>query len=158
MLSSRLSDAGRISLVGILVPAVACGALGSALAGNEQFFPADSSSAQAALFLASAMAVIAFPVLARILTDTGAAQTRIGTLAISAAAIDDAVAWSLLALTLALASDSAAGVLVTFIGAVAYAAGMVLFIRPLLRRLDERSVIPDTPVVLTTVLTVVFLC
>jgi len=67
------------------VPAVACGALGSALAGNERFFPADSSSAQAGLYLASAMAVIAFPVLAWVLTDTGAAQTRIGTLAISAA-------------------------------------------------------------------------
>ncbi|MFL5761842.1 MAG: cation:proton antiporter [Thermomicrobiales bacterium] len=158
MLGSHRSEAGRLSLIGIVVPALAGGLLGVALAEDDRLFPSSTSPEQGGLFLASAMAVTAFPVLARILTDTGAAQTRIGTLAISAAAFDDAVAWTLLALTLALAKDSASGALVTCIGAVAYAAGMIFFIRPLLRRLDERAVMPDTPVAVTSVLTVVFLC
>jgi Kef-type K+ transport system membrane component KefB len=104
------------------------------------------------------MAVTAFPVLARILTDIGAAQTRIGTLAISAAAFDDAVAWTLLALTLALARDSASSAAVTLIGAAAYAAGMIVLIRPLLKRLNERSAIRLTPAGLAVVLAAVMLC
>jgi Kef-type K+ transport system membrane component KefB len=158
MLSSHLSDAGRVSLVGIVIPALTGGALGIALAGDARLFPADISSAQGGLFLASAMAVTAFPVLARILTDTGAAQTRIGTLAISAAALDDAVAWTLLALTLALVRDSASGAAVTFVGAAAYAAVMIVLIRPRLRRLNERSAIRLTPAGLTGVLAAVMLC
>jgi Kef-type K+ transport system membrane component KefB len=158
MLSSHISDAGRISLIGIVVPALTGGVLGLLLAGNHQLFPTTSSPGQAGLFLASAMAVTAFPVLARILTDIGAAQTRIGTLAISAAAFDDAAAWTLLALTLALARDSVGSAVVTIIGAAAYAAGMVVLIRPLLRRLNERSAIRLTPAGLAGVLVVVMLC
>ena len=43
------------------------------------------------------MSVTAFPVLARILTDRGLHRTRIGSLAIASAAVDDIAAWSLLA-------------------------------------------------------------
>ncbi len=158
MLRSHRSDASRVSLIGIIVPAFAGGILGIVLAEDDRLFPANTSAAQGGLFLASAMAVTAFPVLARILTDTGNAQTRIGTLAISAAAFDDAVAWTLLALTLALAKDSASGALETMIGAAAYATVMIFLIRPLLRRLDARSAIPVTPAGLTVVLAAVMLC
>jgi hypothetical protein len=50
-----------------------------------------------ALFVGTAMPVIAFPVLARILTDRGMHRTRIGGIALASAAIDDVLAWSLLA-------------------------------------------------------------
>lgn len=43
------------------------------------------------------MPVITFPVLARILTDRGMHRTRIGGIALARAAIDDVLAWSLLA-------------------------------------------------------------
>jgi K+:H+ antiporter len=157
MLSSHISDAGRVSLIGIVVPALTGGVLGVVLAGDDRLFPATSSPEQAGLFLASAMAVTAFPVLARILTDIGAAQTRIGTLAISVAAFDDAAAWTLLALTLALARDSASSAAVTIVGAAAYAAGMIVLVRPLLRRLNERSAIRLTPAGLAAVLAAVML-
>ena len=45
-----------------------------------------------------ALAVTAFPVLARILTDRGIAQTELGVLALSCAAVGDVAAWWLLAL------------------------------------------------------------
>jgi Kef-type K+ transport system membrane component KefB len=51
-----------------------------------------------ALFLGIAMSVTAFPVLARILTDRGLTRTRLGMLALTAAAVDDVTAWCLLAL------------------------------------------------------------
>ena len=51
----------------------------------------------------TAMSVIAFPVLARILTDRGIHRTRIGGIALASAAIDDVLAWSLLAVVAAIA-------------------------------------------------------
>jgi Kef-type K+ transport system membrane component KefB len=133
------SDAGRISLTGIAFPAIAGATMGIAFANNEHLFPARISHGQAALFLASALAVTAFPVLARILTDSGAAQTRVGTLALSAAAFDDAVAWGLLALTLALAEGSSGGAIVTIAGTLLFVAFMVVIGRPILRRFDSAA-------------------
>ncbi len=55
-----------------------------------------------ALFMGAAMAITAFPVLARILTDTGLHRTRIGALAITCAAVDDVTAWCILAVVVAI--------------------------------------------------------
>src|SRR5215510_3113 len=56
-----------------------------------------------ALFVGTAMAVTAFPVLARILTDRGMHRTRIGSIALASAALDDVLAWSLLVVVVAIA-------------------------------------------------------
>jgi Kef-type K+ transport system membrane component KefB len=57
-----------------------------------------------ALFLAVCMSVTAFPVLARILDETGLAGTRLGSVAIACAAFGDVIAWLLLAAILAFSS------------------------------------------------------
>jgi Kef-type K+ transport system membrane component KefB len=57
-----------------------------------------------ALFLGAAMSVTAFPVLARILTDRGMHRTAIGGLALGSAAVDDVLAWSMLALVVTVAA------------------------------------------------------
>ncbi len=49
------------------------------------------------LFIGVAMSITAFPVLARILSDRGLQRTPLGTLALTCAAINDAIAWCLLA-------------------------------------------------------------
>ena len=56
-----------------------------------------------ALFVGTAMSVTAFPVLARILTDRSMHHTRIGNIALASAATDDVLAWSLLAVVIAIA-------------------------------------------------------
>ncbi|THA34037.1 cation:proton antiporter [Streptomyces sp. A1277] len=56
------------------------------------------------LFIATAMSITAFPVLARILTDKGLATTRLGTFALACAAADDALAWCLLIAVTSLAT------------------------------------------------------
>jgi Kef-type K+ transport system membrane component KefB len=48
-----------------------------------------------ALFIGVAMAITAFPVLARILTDRGLTRTALGVVALGCAAIDDVTAWCL---------------------------------------------------------------
>ncbi|MDT7581716.1 MAG: hypothetical protein QOK35_2980, partial [Pseudonocardiales bacterium] len=89
-----------------------------------------------ALFLGVAMSITAFPVLARILTERGIHRLPIGVLALACAAIDDVVAWSLLALVVAVAVGGTFGGVGTIVGlTLVYAAVMVLVVRPLLRRL-----------------------
>jgi Kef-type K+ transport system membrane component KefB len=92
-----------------------------------------------ALFLGVAMSVTAFPVLARILTERGLVRTRVGAMALAAAAVDDVAAWCLLALVVGIASATGAlGALVTVGCALAYSAGIWLVARPLLARLGPR--------------------
>lgn len=55
-----------------------------------------------ALFLGISMSVTAFPVLARILGDRGMTRTRLGTIAMACAAVNDLAAWCLLAVVVAL--------------------------------------------------------
>lgn len=89
-----------------------------------------------ALFMGTAMAITAFPVLARILTDTGINRTRLGAVAITCAAVDDITAWCILAVVVGIAK--AAGPLDavrTTVLAVAFLAGMLFVVRPMLRRL-----------------------
>jgi Kef-type K+ transport system membrane component KefB len=91
-----------------------------------------------ALFMAVAMSITAFPVLARILTDRDMARTELGVIALSCAAIDDVTAWCLLAFVVGVAkADIGEGFLITA-GALAYIAFMFLVARPALRRVMQR--------------------
>ncbi|GAA0258607.1 cation:proton antiporter [Cryptosporangium japonicum] len=86
------------------------------------------------LFIGAAMSITAFPVLARILTDRGMHRTRLGGLALASAAVDDVIAWSLLAVVVTVAGSSAEAqwhVLLT----LPYVALMFFVVRPFLRRL-----------------------
>jgi Kef-type K+ transport system membrane component KefB len=49
------------------------------------------------LFMGAAMSITAFPVLARILTERDMLRTRVGSVAITCAAVDDVTAWCILA-------------------------------------------------------------
>jgi Kef-type K+ transport system membrane component KefB len=89
------------------------------------------------LFLGTAMAITAFPVLARILTDRNLLRTPIGGLALTSAAIGDVLAWSLLAVAAALAGAGRHPWLVLFV--VPYAAAMLFVVRPLLGWLLRRA-------------------
>ncbi len=88
-----------------------------------------------ALFVGVSLAITAFPVLARILNDSGLTRTRLGSLALACAAIDDATAWCLLALVACLAT--AQGILpalATFGLTLVFALTMWLVVRPLVAR------------------------
>src|SRR5690242_6463802 len=49
------------------------------------------------LFMGASMSITAFPVLARILTERNMLQSRLGTMAITCAAVDDVTGWCILA-------------------------------------------------------------
>jgi len=90
------------------------------------------------LFLGSAMSITAFPVLARIITEHNLQGTRLGTLALTCAAVDDVTAWCLLALAIAVAhTNSMVGALPTLAWSALYIALMVTVGRKLLQRLSN---------------------
>ena len=89
-----------------------------------------------ALFMGAAMSITALPVLARILTERNMLGSRLGTLAIACAAVDDASGWCILAsLTVLIrAQRGPMSVWLTIIGSPAYALFMVYGVRRLVRR------------------------
>ena len=62
----------------------------------------ESDPTGSALFVATAFSITALPILGRILIDFSMTRTRLGVIAISAAAINDVIGWLLLALVTAL--------------------------------------------------------
>ena len=64
---------------------------------DQDLAPAGVPLAHFVLFLGVAMSITAFPVLARILADTGLTRTDLGRLALTCAAVGDVTAWCLLA-------------------------------------------------------------
>ncbi len=96
------------------------------------------------LFLAVAMSITAFPVLARILTDRGMSRTELGVVALSCAATDDVTAWCLLAFVVGIAKAQVGAGLAVAIGALTYLTIMILIVRPLAARLVLRW--PNGPV------------
>ncbi|KAJ2725120.1 hypothetical protein GGI07_001490 [Coemansia sp. Benny D115] len=77
------------------------------------------------LFLGVAMAITAFPVLGRILSELNLLKTTVGSTAMSAAAIDDVTSWCLLALVIALTNNSSG---LTALWALLVGAGWTLFV------------------------------
>jgi Kef-type K+ transport system membrane component KefB len=91
------------------------------------------------LFLGVAMSITAFPVLARILTERRMHRTPVGVLALACAAIDDVVAWSLLAVVVAVAVGGTLGGVGWILAlTVIYGVVMVVVVRPLLSRTAQR--------------------
>jgi len=127
-----------VSQASIVVP-LALGAL-LALGMYGTLAPAHVSKTAFVLFVAVSMSITAFPVLARILTERGLYNTRLGALAIACAAVDDVTAWCLLAVVAAIAtSGSLGGVLTTVLLAGAFLGLMLGVLRPLLARLAARA-------------------
>jgi len=147
LIRGRERVAAGVSTGSVVLPLVLGSALGVWLA-HRNHLPHVSTFA---LFIGTAMAATAFPVLARILTDRGLHRTRIGGLALASAAIADVLAWCLLAVVVALAGSSAQWKVLL---AIPFVALMFAVVRPLLRRLSRFYLQAGrlTPNILATVL------
>jgi Kef-type K+ transport system membrane component KefB len=86
------------ALSSVVLPLVLGSMLGVYL--DARLAPAGVSTAHFALFMGVAMAITAFPVLARILSDSGMSRTELGVRALTCAAVNDIAAWCLLALVI----------------------------------------------------------
>ena len=113
--------AGFISLAGVTAPLLLGVVLVLTTTGAVPIQAKGTSLGVSAAFVGVALAITAFPMLARIITERGQAGTRHGTLALASGAIDDLVAWIMLAVVLAFASGKVGPAVVTAGGAVLFA-------------------------------------
>ena len=128
-LREKASTAVMVSHASIIVPFLLGAAL--ALALYSTLAPAGTSFAAFALFMGIAMSITAFPVLARILEDRGMSQSRLGSIALACAAIDDVSAWCLLAFVIAIVKSSGLrGSVLTIALTLGFVAAMLFFIKP----------------------------
>ena len=120
--------AGLASLLSIAVPF----ALGLALARPLHILAPSSPMLPFTLLIAISMSITAFPVLARILADQKLSATKLGHVAIACAALNDALAWSILAWIVAISRPGEVSALGPFVILLAYIIGMFAVIRPAL--------------------------
>ena len=126
--------AGLAGLLSIVVPF----ALGLALARPLHVLAPSSAMLPFTLLIAIAMSITAFPVLARILADQKLTATKLGHIAIACAALNDVLAWSILAWVVAITRSEEGSPLGPFVILVVYIFGMFAVIRPALRWMAGR--------------------
>jgi Kef-type K+ transport system membrane component KefB len=134
LLRRRGRAAVVISVTSIIVPFV----LGAAVALTLYQGLAGPGMAHLgfAVFLGAAMAITAFPVLARILIERNLLRSRLGALALTCAAVDDLAGWCLLSIVAAIGrAQGAFDGLSTLAWVLVYLALMAVVARPLRRRL-----------------------
>jgi Kef-type K+ transport system membrane component KefB len=123
---SNLRKAAAVSVSGMLVP-FAIALVGTPwLMKVPGLFAATASQFQATLFMGAAIAITAFPMLARIIHERGLSHTALGTLSLSAGAIDDAAAWCVLAIVLASFGAGPGVAIVAIAGGIVFATFMLV--------------------------------
>lgn len=163
-----------VSLIGVAVPF----ALGAGLAvGIHPLLGADDGGVplsrdgkpipllHMALFVGVAMSITAIPVLGRMMLEMGITRTRIGAIVLTAAGIEDAIGWILLATVAALVSAEAAGTgfdpwqAARMLGlTVGFAALVFVVLRPALVWYFRRSMAASGGKLTLTALAVLFVC
>ncbi len=131
---ARMKSSIAVSLAGILAPMLLGAALAWGLHHHTDLFPEKTGLAAAMLFMGASMSITALPVLARILHHKRLTHTTIGTVSLGAGAMNDAVAWGLLAVVLASEDNNWGLAAASVAGGVAYVAIALLVVRPLLIR------------------------
>ena len=131
-LKSRGRAAMSISIMGIAAPLALGMGLGHFLHGR---LPEKIDEIGFILFMGVAMSITALPILGRMMVEMKISRTRVGTVTITSAAVDDAVGWILLAAVSALVQSrfnilhSAGMIGLT----IAFGAVMLFVVRPAMR-------------------------
>lgn len=145
VLRGQLRSTVTIAQASILLPFVLGAGLAVVVAGD--LAPAGVPLPHFVLFMGVAMAITAFPVLARILADTGLTRTDLGRLALTCAAVGDVTAWCLLAFVVGVVQSRQGGAVLPSVLTVGYIALMFTVVRPVVvqwcRRLETRTVDRD---------------
>lgn len=123
-----------VSAASMLVPF----ALGTGLAVLVAPMHPEVAGTGFVLFLGTAMSATAFPVLARIIQDTGRQDSRVSRLALASAGLGDAMTWTVLAV-LAVLFGGHGQVMWRLAVVVPFTLVLFVVVRPLLRRLGDRT-------------------
>jgi len=149
--------AAATSLVGIVAPF----GLGLLLAQViHPWVAADTNKVGFSLLLATALAITAIPVLSRIMMELNLQRTSIGSITITAAALDDVAGWTILTIATAVVRSnfSVIHAAATIAETAAFCLAMLFIVRPLMKTWIRRTMKRDGPTLsLATVTTLVVL-
>lgn len=152
--------AAAVSISGMAAPFLVAILITPWLMTVPGLFSETASRFNATLFMGAAIAITAFPMLARIIHERGLSNSRLGTLSLSAGAIDDAGAWCVLAIVLASFGAGSALAIKTIAGGVVFASVLLLLgprlLAPLGRIVEREGKM--TPNVLAVTLMTFMLC
>jgi Kef-type K+ transport system membrane component KefB len=137
-----------LAVTSVAVPFLAGTATGFWLLGDHE----TSSHPGFPLFMGVAMSITAFPVMARILADRELNRDRLGTVALSSAALTDVLAWTVFAMVLTVVARDGHGFWRVALMPV-YAVAMLCLARPLLGRLENSERFHSPDAALTIILT-----
>lgn len=141
-----------VSAAGIAVPLLLGAGLAWAAHDTVDLYPDGISPTVGALFVGVTVAITAFPMMARIITERGLTNTRFGSVSLAAGALDDAVAWVLLAGVLSMAGSGADTFLRAVIGTAGLAVLLGVFLRVRPRALERARRLTEDHMLLVTVL------
>jgi Kef-type K+ transport system membrane component KefB len=126
-----------LSLATIIVP-FALG-IGFGAAYFDLFKGANANPSSFCIFVGSALAITAFPMLARILQENNIVKTKLGTISLLSASIQDVVSWILLSYVTASATNAGSGkTVITVASAIAFFGVMFFVVKPLLKKLLQK--------------------
>ncbi|KAJ3016828.1 K(+)/H(+) antiporter [Thoreauomyces humboldtii] len=135
---SRFRQSAAISASGIVLPFAVGVGVSKVIYDNlsDQTVPFHSFF----VFCGVAMSITAFPVLARVLTELKLLQSPVGQVTLAAAAVDDASAWCLLILVVALINNPSNSIqaLYVFLATIAWGLFLHFAVRPLMVKLINR--------------------
>jgi Kef-type K+ transport system membrane component KefB len=154
----NVRSAGAVSLSGMIVPFLLAIVMAPWLL-EAGLFNESITTVEASLFLGACIAITAFPMLARIIHERGLSKSPLGTLSLSAGAIDDACAWAVLAIVLATFGAGASVAVKAIVGAIGFAVLMIGFGPRLFARLGlaaERKGTIDNGILSTALMLFLF--
>ncbi|TPG29518.1 cation:proton antiporter [Mycolicibacterium hodleri] len=160
LIKHRAGTAVAVSSAGILAPLVLGAIVAVPLLNSGGYFADGVAPILAAMFLGAAIAITAFPMLARIIFEKRLTGTSLGTLALACGATDDAVSWCILATVLAMHRGNPVMAVVAIGGGVLYTVVVLTIGRRALGVLgpmaERRNTI--TPPMLSVVLILLMAC
>lgn len=136
ILKKKVHEAFIISHASIIVPFTL--GMGLAYYIYDAYAPANVDFLSFSLFIGISLSITAFPVLARILQERQLTKTRVGSIAITCAAVDDITAWCILATVVAIVkAGSFISSIYTILLAIAFVILMLKLVRPFLKRIGD---------------------
>lgn len=136
---SNVRSAGAVSLSGMAAPFLLAILMTPWLMSVPGLFSSKLNLFQATLFMGACISITAFPMLARIIHERGLSKSPLGTLSLSAGAIDDAGAWTVLAIVLATFGSGPEVAVKAIVGALAFAVLLIGFGPRLLKPLGDAA-------------------
>ncbi|OQP65534.1 hypothetical protein A3860_17880 [Niastella vici] len=106
----------------------------------KTYLPTNLSFLTYALYIGVAVSITSFTVLARIMRDRGITNTRLGSIVISCTALNDIIAWCILAVVIAtIKAGSSTFAMYTFLFVAFFVSLMIMVIKPFIKKLFQKN-------------------